>query len=89
MKICVTSTHRSKRELVSHIAGVESLRIVPETVQVKMIWNLIRDLSYIVDLWKDDGSRGCMEACRKWNDFDKAYLLDNKYTSVLIAIMGK
>ena len=41
------------------------------------------------DLWKDDGSGRCIEEGRMWDDFDDAYLMDDKYTSVLTAIMGK
>ena len=50
---------------------------------------LMRDHSYMDDLWKDDGSGRCMEDGRTWDDCDEAYLLDDGYTSVLTAIMGK
>ena len=41
------------------------------------------------DLWKDDGSGRCIEEGRTWDDFNDSYLVDDKYTSVLIVILGK
>ena len=60
-----------------------------DTAQARVMGKLMRDPSYMNDLWKDDGSGRCLEEGRTWDDFDDAYLLDNKYTSVLTAIMGK
>ena len=54
-----------------------------------MIGKLRRDPLYIDNLWKDDGSRRCIKEGKTWQDFDDAYLVDDKYTSVLTPIMVK
>ena len=89
LKKCVYATHRAKRELVSQIAVVESPRMALDAAQARVIGKLIRDPSYMDDLWKDDRSGRCVEEERTWDNFDKLYLLYNKYTSVLTTIMGK
>ena len=89
MKKCVNATHGSRRELVSQIAGVESLRMALDAAQARVMEKVMRDPSYIDDLWKDDGSGRCIEEGRTWDDINNAYLVDDKYTSVLTAIMGK
>ena len=86
---CVNATHGSRRKLVSQIAGVESPRMALDTAQARVMGKLIKDPLYMDDLWKDDGRRKCLEEGRVWDDFDDAYLLVDKYTSVLTAIMGK
>ena len=60
-----------------------------DIAQARMMRKLIRDPSYIDDLRKDDGSGRCLEERRMWSDLYDAYLLEDKYTSVLTAIMGK
>ena len=60
-----------------------------DVVQARVLEKLMRDLSYMDDLWKDDRSGRCIEEGRLWDDFDKPYLMDDKYTSVLTGIMGK
>ena len=47
-------THGSRRELVSQIAGVESTRMALDAVQARVMGKLIRDPSYMDNLWKDD-----------------------------------
>ena len=81
--------HESRRELVSQIVEVKTPRLALDAVQARVMRKLMRDPLYMDDLWKDDGSRRCIDEGRTWDDFDKAYLTDNKYTSVLTAIMGK
>ena len=89
LKKCVNAMHGSRRELVSQIAEVESPRMALDTVQARVMGKLMRDPSYIDDLWKADGSRRCLEEGRTLDDFDDAYLGNDKYTSVLTVIMGK
>ena len=74
---------------MSQIAGVESLRMALDAVQARVMGKLMRDLLYMDELWKDDRSRRCIKEGRTWDDYDDAYLMDNKYTLVLTAIMGK
>ena len=38
---------------------------------------------------KDNRSGQCLKAGRAYNNFDEAHIMDDKYTSVLKAIMGK
>ena len=82
-------THGSRKELVSQIVGIESLRLALDAAQARVMGKLMRDSLCIDDLWKDDGSERCIEECRTWDDFDDAYLMDDKYTIVLTVIMGK
>ena len=89
LKKCVNATYGSRRELVSQIAGVESPRMALDAAQARVMGKLIGDPSYMDDLWKDDGSGRCIEEGRTWDDFDDPYLMNDKYTSVLTAIMGK
>ena len=89
LKKYINATYESRRELVSQIAAVETLRMALDVVQARVLEKLMRDLSYMDDLWKDDRSGRCIEEGRLWDDFDKPYLMDDKYTSVLMAIIGK
>ena len=43
-------THGSRRELVSHIVEVESLRMALDAAQARVIGKLIKDPSYIDNL---------------------------------------
>ena len=60
-----------------------------DSAQARVMGKLMRDPSYMDNLWKDDGSRGYSEEGRMWDDFDDAYLLDDNYTLVLTVIMRK
>lgn len=60
-----------------------------DVAQAAVMGKIMRDPSYMNDLWKNDRSGRCIEEGRQWDDFNDTYLVDNKYTSVLIAIMGQ
>ena len=77
--------HRSNRELVSQIAGVESTRMALDAAHVKVIEKLRRDCSYMYNIWKDNGRRRSMQEGRTWDDFYMAYLVNNGYMSIIKA----
>ena len=89
MKKCINITHSFRRELVSQIVEVESVRIVLDSAQAEVIRKLMRDPSYMNDLWKDNRSGRCMKDKRIYNNFNKAYFPNDRYVSVLTAIIGK
>ena len=60
-----------------------------DLAQARVMGKLMRDLSYMDDLWRNDGSGKYIEEERTCDNFDDAYLADDKYSSVLMAIMGK
>ena len=64
IKKCINTTQGSRRELVSQITRVESPRLSIDAVQARVMGKLIRDPSYIDDLWKDNGSGRCIEEGR-------------------------
>ena len=64
LKKCVNVTYRSSRELVSQIVGAESPRMALDTVQARVMGKLMRDPSYINNLWKEDKSSRYMEKGR-------------------------
>ena len=49
---------------MSQIAGVESPRMALDVAQAGVMKKVIKDPSYMHDLWKDDGSRRCIEEGR-------------------------
>ena len=57
--------------------------------QVRVMGKIMRYLSYMDDLWKNNGSGRCTEESRVWNDFEEPHLLDDRYNSVLTVIMAK
>ena len=61
LKKCINTTHESRRELVSQIAGVESPRMALDAAQARVMRKLMRDPLYMDNLWKDDGSGRCIE----------------------------
>ena len=75
--------------LVSQIVGVESPTMVLDPAQARTMGKLMRDPSYMDDLLKDNSNRRCREEGRTWDDFDNLHLMDDKYTSILGAIIGK
>jgi len=61
--------YRSKIELVSQIAGVESLRMALDAAQARLMGKIMRDTTALGDLIFDDGSRRNKEAGKEWDDF--------------------
>ena len=54
-----------------------------------MIRKRIENTLYMNNDWKDDRSRKYMPEERLQNDFDKVYVLDDRYKLIPIVIMGK
>ena len=57
--------------------------------QVKKMDKLVRNLSAIDKLYKDDVSRRQIKERRTWDSFKKVYLLENIYVLVVMAILKK
>jgi len=90
LKKCVNTTHGSKTELVSQIAGVESPRKALDAAQARLMGKIMRDTTALGDLMSEDGSRRNTEAGREWDDFGQEYTIGpDGFTSVLTAIQSK
>ena len=64
LKKCVNVRHESKWKLVNQIAGVKIPRMAQDAAQARVMGKLMRNPSYMNDLWKDDGSGRCIEEGR-------------------------
>lgn len=60
-----------------------------DTALAKVIGKLMRNPSYVDNLWKGNRSGTCIAEVRTWDDFDDLYLVSDKYTLVLMVIIGK
>jgi len=58
-------------ELVSQIAGVESLSMALDAAQARLMGKIMRDTTVLEDLIFDDGTGRNEEAGREWDDFGK------------------
>lgn len=80
LKKCVNVTHGSRRELVSQIAGVESLRMVLDTAQARLAGKMIKDPGALGDLWIENESGRNLERGRDWVDFGEPYFRKDEFT---------
>ena len=60
-----------------------------DAAEARVMGKLIRDASYMNNLWKDARSGKCIDEGRTWDVCDDVYLMNDKYTLDLTPIMGK
>jgi len=90
LKKCVNVTHRSRIELLSQIAGVESPRMALDAAQASLMGKIMQDTTAVGDLIFEDEKGRNTEEGREWDVFRQEYTVSpDGFTSVLRAIQSK
>ena len=97
---CMNAVRRARKELMSEIVGVESLRKALDAAQARLLSKRMRDPTALGDMWSGPGNevypREAEEGTdwdggRSWKDCSPQWeeVNDDGFTSVMCAILNK